>query len=137
MKPLHERKQALQTQHKVERQRLQAGQAKRLKSEQADRASKIRHGIKGAWDVLTGRYWKQRRENERDALLAVQRDRNQRDELLRQQMAERRALQVEIAAKRTQHATQVLKLYRHAVEFREMARAGQSRDYGRGLELGR
>ena len=137
MKPLHERKQALQTQHKAERQRLQEGQATRLKAEQTERASKIRHGIKGAWDVLTGRYWKQRRENERDALLSVQRDRSQRDELLRQQHAERRALQAEIAAKRTQHATQVLKLYKNAVEFREMARTGQSRDYGRGLELGR
>ncbi len=87
--------------------------------------------------ILAGRYWKQRRENEREALFGVQRDRNQRDELRQQQLAERRALQAEIAQKRTQHATQVLKLYKNAVEFREMARTGQSRDYGRGLELGR
>ncbi len=137
MKPLYERKQALQTQHKAERQRLQEAQAKRVKSEQAKRASKIRHGIKGAWDVLTGRYWKQRRENEREAEQGIQRDLKERNELRQQQLAERRALQVEIAAKRTQHATQVLKLYKNAVEFREMARTGQSRDYGRGLELGR
>lgn len=137
MKPLLERKQEMQAQHRNERQRMQDGQAKRLKAEQAERSSKIRHGIKGAWDVLTGRYWKQRRENEREALFGVQRDRNQRDELRQQQLAERRALQAEIAQKRTHHATQVLKLYKNAVEFREMARTGQSRDYGRGLELGR
>lgn len=137
MRPLIERKQAMQAQHRLERQRMQEGQAKRVKAEQAERASKIRHGIKGAWDVLTGRYWRQRRENEREALFGVQRDRNQRDELRQQQLAERRALQSDIAAKRTQHATQVLKLYKNAVEFREMARTGQSRDYGRGLELGR
>lgn len=137
MKPLYERKQALQTQHKAERQRLQEAQAKRVKSEQAKRASKIRHGIKGAWDVLTGRYWKQRRENEREAEQGIQRDLKERNELRQQQLAERQALQVEIAAKRTQHATQVLKLYKNAVEFREMARTGHSRDYGRGLELGR
>lgn len=137
LKPLYERKQALQTQHKAERQRLQEGQAKRVKSEQAKRASKIRHGIKGAWDVLTGRYWKQRRENEREAEQGIQRDLKERNELRQQQLAERQALQVEIAAKRTQHATQVLKLYKNAVEFREMARTGHSRDYGRGLELGR
>ncbi|SPU54787.1 Relaxase/Mobilisation nuclease domain [Brevundimonas vesicularis] len=137
MKPLLDRKSEMQAQHSVERQRMQDGQAKRLRAEQAERASKIRHGVKGAWDVLTGRYWKQRRENEREAFLGVERDRKQRDELRISQLAERRALQAVIAEKRTQHAAQVLKLYKNSFEFREMARTGQSRDHGRGLELGR
>jgi hypothetical protein len=137
MKPLLERKEEMKVQHRVERQKLNEGQANRRAVEQAERAGKIRHGIMGAWDLLTGRYAAQRRQNDRDALMSMQRDRAQRDELVRQQLDDRRSLQSDISSKRTQHASQILKLYKTAFEFREMARDGQAREPGRGLELGR
>jgi len=136
MKPLHARREAMKLQHQAERQRLDAGLAKRWNAEQRQRASRIRGGVKGAWDLLTGRYWKARRQNEMESFFALQRDRTQRDTLLRDQLKERGGLQSDIQQARNSQARQILALYRDAARFRQAEREREP-TRGPGLDFGR
>lgn len=135
MKPLVARKNEMKELHLAERTRLDAGLMKRADSEQRERSARMRRGIKGAWDVLTGRYFKVRARNEAEAFQGVVRDRAQRDALVRDQLAERAALQSSIQKERTRHATQVLGLYRQSAQFRQM-REGRAQAKERGIDLG-
>jgi len=135
LKPLHERREAMKRQHQDERRRLDAGQAKRRTEEQRQRAARIRGGVKGAWDLLTGRYWKARKQNEMEAFFAMQRDRAQRDALIRDQLKERSRLQTDLQQVRTRQARQLLALYRDAARFRQAQEAAApKRDTGLDFE---
>ena len=136
MKPLLDRKALMSETHKAERRRLVEGQALRRAAEMRERSSRIRHGVLGAWDVLTGRYAKTRRLNETEALQGLQRDSAQRDDLVRDHMRERSELQQTISRERERQARQVLGLYRDAAEFRRM-RDGLVAGRETGPELGR
>ena len=136
IRPLHERRDAMKRQHQDERRKLDAGLAKRWATEQRERAARIRGGVKGAWDVLTGRYWKARRQNEMEGFFAVQRDRAQRDTLIRDQLRERTRLQTELQQVRTRQARQLLALYRDAAQFRQAQDARAPRR-DPGLDFGR
>jgi MobA/VirD2-like, nuclease domain len=136
IKPLHERREAMKRQHQDERRRLDAGLAKRWTAEQRQRAARIRGGVKGAWDLLTGRYWKARRQNEMEAFFAMQRDRAQRDTLIRDQLKERGKLQADLQQARTRQAGQLLALYRDAARFRQ-AQETRAPRRDTGLDFGR
>ena len=135
MKPLMEQRTAMTEGHKIERRRLATAQQARQIEEQRQRASRIRHGVAGVWDILTGRYAKARRRNEAEAISAIRRDAAQRNALVREQMQERSALQQSILHARERHARQVLALYRDAAVFRRM-RGEQEAERNR-PELGR
>jgi hypothetical protein len=135
MKPLHERRDAMKTQHQLERQKLREGLAARAIAEQRERASRLRKGFAGAWDFLTGKSAEIRRHNEAEFVTSMKRDRAQTEALIRDQMRERTELQGEIGLMRTRHASQVLALYRHAAQFRQMRSAqvqNRERDFGLG-----
>ena len=136
LKPLHDRREAMKRQHQDERRRLDAGQAKRWAAEQRERATRIRGGVKGAWDLLTGRYWKARKQNEMEAFFATQRDRAQRDTLIRDQLKERGQLQTDLQQARTRQAGQLLALYRDAARFRQ-AQEERAPRRDSGLDFGR
>jgi hypothetical protein len=125
MKPLHEQKQAMKDQHKIERHKLDRMQRQRQTSEQRERSARIRKGAKGVWDILTGRYFKTRKQNEMEAFFGVQRDRAQRHDLVQAQLKDRQALQSQIQQQRERHATQLLGLYRDAAQYRRMMRGDQ------------
>lgn len=135
MKPLVVRKAEMKDQHLAERKLLDKGLAQRATSEQRERASRMRRGIVGAWDILTGRYSKMRARNEAEAFQGILRDRAQRDALVKSQLAERSSLQKTIQQERTRHATQVLGLYRQAAQFRLM-QEGRTQTRDRGNDLG-
>jgi hypothetical protein len=136
LRPLDERREAMKRQHQDERRRLDAGLSKRRDAEQKQRAARIRSGVKGAWDLLTGRYWKARKQNEVEAFFAFQRDRAQRDGLIRDQLVERSQLQIDLQQVRTRQARQLLSLYRDAARFRQAQNArAPVRDSG--LDFGR
>ncbi|HEX7858476.1 MAG TPA: relaxase/mobilization nuclease domain-containing protein [Sphingobium sp.] len=148
MKPLHERKQVMKTAHQQERKRLDDKQRERNKAEQQVRSARLRKGVAGIWDIMTGRHSKTRKQNEMEAWFGVQRDRTQRHELVAVQLKERQTLQRDIGQARERHARQVLGLYRDAARYREMARGVQpdraganrgrnDRPQSRGPELGR
>ena len=146
MKPLTERKMAMNDSHAHERKLLSDKQRERHLSEQQARASRVRNGAKGVWDIMTGRYFKVRKQNEVEAFFGMQRDRAQRHDLVSAQLKERQGLQQEILRLRERSAKQVLGLYRDAAQYRRMVRDGQlDRDGSersrlpvpRGPELGR
>ena len=117
----------------------------RIGHEQRARSARVRKGVKGVWDILTGRYFRVRKQNEVEAHFGVQRDRGQRHELVQAQLKERQGLQARIVGTRERHARQMLGLYRDAARYRQMARDGspardsadRARPGPRGPELGR
>lgn len=146
MKPLNEQKQAMTVQHQQERKILTDKQQERHLAEQQARSARVRTGAKGVWDILTGRYFKVRKQNEMEAHFGMQRDRAQRHDLVSAQLKERQGLQSQIQQGRERHARQVLGLYRDAAQYRRVMRDGQFERDGsersrpaapRGPELGR
>lgn len=145
MKPLNERKTAMAQHHRQERQMLAEKQRERSDAEQRTRVTRLRKGMAGVWDIMTGRHFKTRTQNEMEAWFAVQRDRAQRHDLVMAQAKERRTLQSDITRERERHSRQMLELYRDAARYRELARErgrqgqrGNGRSGGlRDLELGR
>lgn len=146
MKPLNEQKQVMKAQHQQERKTLADKQHERHQTEQKARSARVRTGAKGVWDILTGRYFKVRKQNEIEAHFGIQRDRAQRHDLVSAQLKDRQGLQSQIEQGRERHARQVLGLYRDAAQYRRVMRDGQFERGGseqarpaapRGPELGR
>lgn len=82
--------------HRDDREHQDNFHEERWQKEGLKRAARIRSGFKGLWDKINGRYWKNRKINEREAWLAYQRDRREREELINKQLAERQNLQTQI-----------------------------------------
>lgn len=133
MKPLIEQREAMKVQHQKERRALDQGQEQRRLIEQKERAARFRNGMAGAWDVLTGRYFKLRKQNEVETFWSMQRDRIQRDTLVRDQLEDRAKLQETIRQTRSRNAERLLGLYRHAAQYRRLE-ADKSHEKGQGLE---
>jgi len=144
IKPLRDEKRTMRDAHRAERQKLDRMQRERFGNEQRDRSARVRKGAKGLWDIVTGRYFKVRKQNEVEAYFGMQRDRNQRHALVQAQLQERQGLQTRVVAVRERHARQMLGLYRDAACYRQMARGGSpakdgadnTRSAPRGPELG-
>lgn len=98
--------------HREERKRLEAGLAKRQLAEDHIRAARFRSGVKGAFDRLSGRHSRIRKQNELEAVMALQRDREQRHAIIAAQLVERRELQRRIDDLRQRHAERVAELHR-------------------------
>jgi hypothetical protein len=124
MEPLIAKREALKVQHQAERQAFDKRIEARWNEEQRNRASRVRKGMAGVWDFLTGRYFKVRKQNEMEMTFARERDRNERHSLIQSQMQDRQALQAVIRENRRQDAERILGLYRDAANFRRM-RAGE------------
>lgn len=146
MKPLNEQRQNMKGQHQQERRLLADKQQQRHLAEQKARSARVRTGAKGVWDILTGRYFKVRKQNEMEAHFSLQRDRVQWHDLVSAQLKERQTLQSQIVAQRERSARQLLGLYLDASQYRRVMLDGQfergSRDQSRspaprGPELGR
>ncbi len=91
--PLREQLRMLVKHHRKERSILHDRQAKRAADEAKLRAGKFRRGLGMVMDVLTGRLFTQRKENEREALECFMRDRQQTEDLYIQQQQEKEELQ--------------------------------------------
>ncbi|MPT47964.1 MAG: relaxase [Sphingobium sp.] len=129
MKPLNEQKAEMKAQHQQERKALADKQRERNMAEQQARSARVRKGVAGVWDIMTGRYFKTRKRNEMEAFFGLQRDRAQQHDLVTAQMKDRQNLQQQIAQVRERHAAQILDLYRDAAQYRRMVRdSGYERD---------
>ncbi len=102
--PLERRRIEMTRRHRAERTKLDEGQKRRWIEEMRARSLRLNGGLKGLWQRLTGRYGRIRRQNEREAYAALQRDRDQRQAVVGVQHVERRELQKLIAAARGRHA---------------------------------
>ena len=125
MRPLNERRTAMKQAHAQERERLDKGQAQRRDAESRVRSERLRTGVMGVWDRLTGRRGRTVKLNEEEAFSAFRRDKSQRDALVGAQLGERRELQRDIRAVRHRHAANVLELHR------DLARQDHTRDAGK------
>ncbi len=108
LRPLAEERGRMVAQHRAERAKLEAGLEKRRLAETRARAARINAGLRGVWDLLTGKTRAIRKQNEQEAFEGFQRDRAQRETLVRAQLEERAGLQRRIdgalAAQRTERA---------------------------------
>ncbi|MFM9942973.1 MAG: relaxase/mobilization nuclease domain-containing protein [Hyphomicrobiaceae bacterium] len=102
--PLDLRRKEMAQSHRGERVRLEGGQQKRWLAESQDRSARFAGGVRGLWNRLTGQHAEIQKRNEREAYLALARDRAQRQALIETQMTERQALQTQIKAIRDRHA---------------------------------
>lgn len=86
--------------HQEERAKLAKAQEKRWLAESRQRAQQLPRGLSGIWQRLTGQYSKIKAEHEMETLLAWQRDRAEKDNLVFEQLKERHALQTDIKKQR-------------------------------------
>lgn len=126
MSPLDERRIAMKEQHTIERQKLDNGQRSRVAAEAKMRSERLRHGMAGLWDRMTGQHGRTVKQNEAEAYQAFRRDRQQRSDLIAEQMKDRRSLQREIVAVRVRHASRTSELYRDLARQNEMRQRGDT-----------
>lgn len=101
--PLLREKEEMIRKHREVRAGLKAFQEERWQKEENTRASRVRKGFKGLFDKLSGRYWKTRKQNEREAYAAFKRDQKQYEKLVFAQGDERRELEQKIQSLEKNH----------------------------------
>ena len=84
---------ALVAQHQSARQALENAQQQRWQAETRLRQARFNKGLRGLLDCVTGKYGQIKQCNEEEAYQARQHDRQEKDELIFQQLEARRALQ--------------------------------------------
>lgn len=122
MKKLDHERQAMAMQHRAERQQLDEGQQARQLAEIKTRSARLNTGLKGLWQRLSGQRKAIQKQNEREAYAALVRDREQRDLLVSQQMADRRRLQDQIKAVREQNQEALKAVREDQNNYRQMER---------------
>lgn len=110
--PLREQLRMLKSHHLKERVILHDRQEERRIAENKERAGRFRRGLGAVLDVLTGRLFAIRKQNEREAYEAFQRDKEQTESLVKQQLEERRKMQEqldELAARQREESRQLVR----------------------------
>lgn len=115
--PLEESRRALVERHRAERKKLQDKQEERAKAEAQARSDRLRKGLGGLLDRLTGKARAVREANAADAFACAKRDQAQRDGLVIAQMDDRRTLQRQIDGIRTRHKHDRRLLARDVTQF--------------------
>ena len=135
---------ALRERHEAERTLLQNKQEERWARETQERSDRLRAGLRGLWDNITGRARAIRAINEEEALRGFRRDRAQRDGLIWAQLKEREPLQSRLAALRQRHAQErsllaqeIVRHLRSRFRETEMPAAAPARSRRRDLSLER
>ena len=142
--PLDNQKQEITEKHRADRAQLEVFQQKQWQTEELRRAERIRKGFKGFLDKLNGRYWKTRKQNERETWQANLRDLKQREELTHEQLDERQNLQVQINTLHKKHENERSELIRdltHLKSYEKESRQvserskSQAKDRKAGIEF--
>lgn len=143
MQILLDKKLAMKDAHASTREHLKVFQDQRWQQETEKRAARVRHGFKGFWDKLSGRYWKIRKENEAESWGCHQRDQKQREDLIHQQLAVRQELQKQIIDLREQHDLERKALIRDlgkshdkAISKKSETSANKNREQAPDFEIG-
>lgn len=125
---------------RVERARLDSAQNIRRAGEAKQRAAKFRRGLGIVLDVLSGRLFKLRKQNESEAYACFVRDRSQRDQLHDQQQKERVPFQAAIETMRNEHKAHRGALARRVATILKVTRAQQGKtkdkEHDQELQLG-
>ncbi|WP_156840915.1 hypothetical protein [Novosphingobium aquimarinum] len=118
LRPLKRRADQLTDEHKADRTRLKTKQEERQREEIAIRARRVRTGLAGFWDRLTGKAKAISQQNQLEAWRCAKRDAAERDSLIRTQMDVRRNVQHRIEKLRRRHIQERADL--HAEIMRRM-----------------
>lgn len=102
-----------------EREKLTQAHEQRWNTENATRAARLSKGFRGLWDRLTGKYAELKNQNEREALLALRRDREEKDGLIFRHIEERERLQQRVRDEKKTQALEVQRLHRDIAAFME------------------
>jgi hypothetical protein len=132
IKPLLEELRILVSHHRKERSLLNDRQAMRRREEVKERSGRFRRGLGALLDLVTGRMFTVRRQNEREAFECFVRDRTQQEALIQQQGVEKRELVQRIAALQQSHRTAHRQFLRQVLVFTKYANRVHARD---GLHL--
>lgn len=119
--------------HRDARGKLEDRHALERIEETKQRAAKLPKGVRSLWDRLTGRYQELRRQNEREAELSKERQREERQKLIKTQLDQRRVLQEQFKELRSRQAEQLLDLRRDVGRFLKFSRAAPERSLGAAL----
>jgi hypothetical protein len=120
--PLDAKRQAMAQQQRAERGNLKSRHQERWATESRERTARFDTGVKGIWSRLTGKHAELRKQNEREAYLALARDRAEHQGLIDTQMTDRQALQAQIKAVRGRHAALLKELRTDQQKARDLAR---------------
>ena len=115
--PLDDQKRALVEQHRAERKKLRQKQELRAKAEAQARSDRLRKGLGGLLDRLTGKARSIREANAAEAFDCAKRDQEQRDGLVMAQMEDRRTLQRQFETLRIKHKHDRRLLARDVMQF--------------------
>ena len=121
-KPLETRRTELTAEHRAQRARLTLKQAERQQAEAIARATRLRTGLMGFVDKFSGRANAIRHQNEVEAYEGLRRDQRQRDQLVIDQMTERRGLQERLNKMRQRHVRERKNLHREIIQAVRTAR---------------
>lgn len=114
-----ERKELVERQKK-ERQKLKEMHEARWNAESVMRSQRLAKGLKGVWHRMTGQYSRTKRENERETLLAYQRDRKQKDTLIFRHIQERKNLHQQADEQIKPQAQEIQKLRQEISRYSAM-----------------
>ena len=93
VEPLNHKKAEMVAFHRSERLRLKEGQKERQIKETKIRSDRLNKGVRGLFDWVSGKAKSTKKRNENEAYQCFTRDRDQRDDLVKDQMTDRQALQ--------------------------------------------
>jgi hypothetical protein len=121
------RKAEMVARHQEQRTKTWSGIDKRWLAETKERADRMPRGFSGIWHRLTGQYAKIKAQNEREALIAWQRDRDEKDALMFEQIIEREVLQRDIKRQRSLSTEELMQLRKDVANYREIERPDPER----------
>lgn len=131
-RPIREQLRMLVSHHRKERSILHDRQAARRTEETRERAARFRRGLGAVMDLLTGRLFTVRKQNEREAYDCHLRDNEQMERLVKQQLEEQRKMQKqldELAARQREERRQLVR------RLIALARPAYDQGRPRGLSL--
>ncbi len=109
-RPLLAAKRRMTEHHRDQRSKLADVQSHQREKEVEARKARLRRGVLGLWDRLTGNRARTLARNEVEAQASFKRDRQERDQLKAEQLAQRRALQRKIITVRDRHQVEELEI---------------------------
>jgi hypothetical protein len=131
-RPIREQLRMLVSHHRKERSILHDRQAARRADETRQRAARFRRGLGAVMDLLTGRLFTVRKQNEREAYDCHLRDKEQMERLVKQQLEERRNIQKQLDELAARQREERRWLVRRLIAF---ARPAYDQGRPRGLSL--
>jgi hypothetical protein len=139
MATLDQQRLALKQSHAEERARMDSGIAARNEAETRQRSERMRHGLRGLLDRVTGAHARVVKQNEMEAYMSLLRDREQRQSMVVGQLREQREIADRVVALRQRHADRIAELHRDIARQipapePKPASAHQSGDLGRLFE---